>query len=173
MPALLISRAELHERAAAIHAEKFADEPERVDGRFRFVAIDVESEDFEIGPTALDAIEAIRMRGEDGPLVCGILGHPESLVSANFFVRPERTLADNELLRQGRERFQEIEPLLQTEHHGEHVLIDVISGDYEVSRDDMQATEELLIRHPNAEIWHERVGFNAPYRFGSWRLVPT
>ncbi len=46
------------------------------------------------------------------------------------------------------------------------MAIDIESGNYEVDRDDFAATERLLARCPDAQIWLARVGQPAAYRMG-------
>ena len=44
------------------------------------------------------------------------------------------------------------------------VVIDVLSGDYEVGEDDLTATLSLFERRPDALTWGERIGYPAAYR---------
>ena len=46
------------------------------------------------------------------------------------------------------------------------VLIDIETGDYEVDADEMAASDRLLARHPDAQVWMRRVGSPYAYRFG-------
>lgn len=59
-----------------------------------------------------------------------------------------------------------VQPALRPEDTGKFVAIDIESGGYELDRDDYAATERLLARHPQAQIWLERVGQRAAYRIG-------
>lgn len=43
---------------------------------------------------------------------------------------------------------------------------DVESGDYEIGDDLLKISENLKNRHPLAEMWAERIGFNAVYSVG-------
>ncbi len=52
-----------------------------------------------------------------------------------------------------------IQPLVEPKRHGEFVIIDVDSEDYEVDPDQLTATHRLLARHPGARVWVRRVGF--------------
>ena len=49
---------------------------------------------------------------------------------------------------------------------GKIVVIDVHSGDYEIGNRDIDVTNRLLKRRPDAYTWAERVGSRAPYRIG-------
>ena len=59
-----------------------------------------------------------------------------------------------------------INPHLTAEDKGKFVAVDIESGAYEIDSDDWTATERLLRRHPNAQIWLLRVGQQAAYRIG-------
>jgi hypothetical protein len=56
---------------------------------------------------------------------------------------------------------QEVEPRATPQQHGQVVAIDVDSGDFEIAADSRTATDRLLSRCPDAQIWLRRVGF--PY----------
>jgi hypothetical protein len=62
-----------------------------------------------------------------------------------------------------------VKPNLRREDDGKFVAIDVESGDYEIDRDDFQATDRLLKRHEEAQIWLMRAGRSAAYHFGGRR----
>ena len=55
---------------------------------------------------------------------------------------------------------------LGPEYRGKIVVIDIHSGDYEIADKDIEATNRLLKRRPDAYTWAERVGSRAPYRIG-------
>ena len=61
---------------------------------------------------------------------------------------------------------RDIRPHLAAGDEGKFVAVDVETGAYELDRDDYTATERLLARHPNAQIWLCRVGQRAAYRLG-------
>jgi hypothetical protein len=56
---------------------------------------------------------------------------------------------------------------LQPGDDGKFVAIDIESGSYEMDRDDYVATERLLSRQPDAQVWLVRVGQPAAYRLGA------
>ncbi len=77
-----------------------------------------------------------------------------------------------EFSQRGKEIYErDVRPALRPEDEDRFVAIDIESGDYEIDRDDFAATERLLIRHPDAQIWLARVGQRAAYRIGG-RLTP-
>lgn len=61
---------------------------------------------------------------------------------------------------------QNIRPALRPEDADKFVAIDIDSGNFELDRDDFAATERLLARQPQAQIWLARVGRRAAYRIG-------
>jgi hypothetical protein len=60
-----------------------------------------------------------------------------------------------------------IRPLAEPAHNGKFVVIDVESGDFEIDQDDYAATEGLLARRPQAQMWLVRIGERAAYRIGA------
>lgn len=61
---------------------------------------------------------------------------------------------------------REIRPHLQATDEGKFVAIDIETGAYALDTDDYAATERLLGRHPNAQIWLGRAGHRATHRLG-------
>jgi hypothetical protein len=59
---------------------------------------------------------------------------------------------------------QEIQPCLSPADQGKFLAIDLSTGAYELDSDDYTATERLLIRYPDAQIWLCRAGHRAAYR---------
>jgi enoyl reductase-like protein len=67
----------------------------------------------------------------------------------------------------GRTIFErEICPRLGAQDNGKFVAIDIVTGAHELDRDDRAATERLLARYPDAQIWMVRVGERTAYRIG-------
>ena len=69
---------------------------------------------------------------------------------------------------------REIRPRLEKMNRGKFVAIDIETGEYEVDGDEMAATDRLLARIPNAQIWFRRIGSKYARRFGPrpWRRQP-
>ncbi len=63
----------------------------------------------------------------------------------------------------GRAMYEEIRSELEETHKGKVVIIDVLSGDYEIGDNDLDATLRLFERRPNALTWGERIGYPAMY----------
>jgi hypothetical protein len=80
--------------------------------------------------------------------------------------------SEDEFARRGDEIYdREIRPQLEQKHRGEFVAIDIDTGAYEMDQDDFTATERLLTRHPDAQIWLMRVGDRYAHRIGP-RFTP-
>jgi len=72
-----------------------------------------------------------------------------------------------EFARRGQEIYERhVRNSLRPDEEGKYVAIDIESGDFEMDRDDYTATERLLSRHPDVQIWLAQVGQRAAYRFG-------
>lgn len=55
---------------------------------------------------------------------------------------------------------------LGLEDEGKFVVIDVEAGAYAIDRDEVAASDRLLARHPDAQVWLRRVGSRYTHRFG-------
>ena len=67
---------------------------------------------------------------------------------------------------------RDIRAVVETAHQGEFVAIDIETGIYELDNNDYTATENLLVRQPDAQIWLARIGQTATYRIGGPRSTP-
>jgi hypothetical protein len=70
---------------------------------------------------------------------------------------PEHTT--EEVARRGREIYarrirREVEP----EHEGRFLVVDITTGDYEIADDDLEASERLLKRRPDALLYGQPIG---------------
>jgi hypothetical protein len=75
-----------------------------------------------------------------------------------------------EFARRGREIYERvIRPRLRPEDDGKLVAIDIESDEYAIDSDGYQASERLIERNPNAQIWLARVGRATTYRLGGQR----
>ena len=72
-----------------------------------------------------------------------------------------------EVAQRGDEIYErEVLPRLSPKDEGKFALIDVETGDYEVDRDEIAASDRLLARHPDAQVWMRQVGSRYARRFG-------
>ena len=85
-------------------------------------------------------------------------------------------LPGEEFARRGNRLFEDqVRPHVDVEAEArKFVAIDVETGDYEVSSEQRQATQQLLERRPEAKgrIWFRRVGSESAYHVGS-RFLPS
>ena len=69
---------------------------------------------------------------------------------------------------------EQIQPQVESAAKGSFVVIDIVSGDYEVGAGDASATRRLLDRRPEAVTYGVRVGHRAAYsHVGGFRTPVT
>ena len=72
-----------------------------------------------------------------------------------------------EFARRGDEIYErDIGPLVEASNEGKFVAIDIETGAYEVDTDEIAASDRLLARNPDAQVWLRRVGSRYVRRFG-------
>ena len=59
-----------------------------------------------------------------------------------------------------------IRPLTGASNDGQFVAIDIETGVYEIDADELVASDRLLARVPDAQIWLRRIGSRYVRRFG-------
>jgi len=80
---------------------------------------------------------------------------------------PSRIEKREKIARRGDEIYErDVCPHLGPDDEGKFVLIDVESGDHEMDRDEISASDRLLARHPEARVWMRQVGSRYARRFG-------
>ena len=73
-----------------------------------------------------------------------------------------------EFARRGDAIYQnELRSVLEAGNEGKFVVIDIETGAYEVDRDELAASDRLMTRVPNAQIWLRRIGSRFARHFGS------
>ena len=81
------------------------------------------------------------------------------------------TRSREETARIGKEMYERyIRHLVEADHHGEVVAIDVDSGSYALGKNAIDACSGLRDQHPDAQVWLMRVGHRTLYRFGGSSL---
>ena len=74
------------------------------------------------------------------------------------------TYSDIEIARLGQDIYAKIRSQVElVENIGKIIAIDVHTSDYEIGNDLLMISHQLKSRQPNAEMWAERIGFNAVY----------
>lgn len=85
-------------------------------------------------------------------------------------------LSDEEFARRGNAIFEErVRPHVDVEKEAhKFVAIDIETGEYELDERDVEATDRLIERKPEAEgrIWLRRVDSPEAYHFGSYGQFP-
>jgi hypothetical protein len=59
-----------------------------------------------------------------------------------------------------------IRPLVENGNQGKFVAIDIETGTYQMDVDELAASDRLLARAPNAQVWLKRVGYRFVRRLG-------
>jgi hypothetical protein len=73
-----------------------------------------------------------------------------------------------EVARRGEEIYErEIRSKVEDQHRGKFLVLDIVTGAYEIDQDDLAASERLLDRHPESELYGVRIGSPTAYRLGS------
>jgi len=73
-----------------------------------------------------------------------------------------------EIAERGRAIYEtRIRQLVEREHVGKYLVIDVDSGDYEIDANHLAASNRAAARHPNAPLYAMRIGHRAGGRIGA------
>ena len=76
---------------------------------------------------------------------------------------------NNEIVRKARKIYEgQLRSVLEPEHIGKFLIIDVKSGDYEVDTNDIAASKRAHIKHPDGEFFGMRVGYRTSGTLGAW-----
>jgi hypothetical protein len=77
-----------------------------------------------------------------------------------------------EFAQRGNEIYESrVRPQVEQGNRGKIVAIDIETGHFELAKDTITASDRLLERHPNAQIWCVRIGHKGVHRFGVGRLL--
>jgi hypothetical protein len=81
-------------------------------------------------------------------------------------VQPLR-YSKEEFARRGNEIYEShVSPLLEEGNNGKIVAIDIETGAFELAKDSLTASDQLLAQYPDAQIWFVRIGHRAVHRIG-------
>lgn len=76
-----------------------------------------------------------------------------------------------EFARRGDEIYEgHIRLQVEAGNEGKFVVIDIETRAYEIDEDELAASDRLLARHPDAQVWVTRVGSRYARRFGACHL---
>ncbi len=81
---------------------------------------------------------------------------------------PPEGYSIEEIIRRGRDLYErEIREKVENQHPGKFLVVDVITGEYEVAEDDLAASDRAIARNPDAILYGLRIGERAAYRIGA------
>ena len=76
--------------------------------------------------------------------------------------------AKEEISRLGKEIYEsQLRSQVEEDNHGKIVAIDIETRAFAIAKDSLTASDHLLERYPEAQIWFVRVGYQAVHRVGS------
>lgn len=77
----------------------------------------------------------------------------------------------DEVGRRGSEIYdQKLRAQVEPTHAGQFLVLDILTGDYEIAADDLTASDRLLARNPRAVLYGVRIGSPTAYRLGGHSL---
>ena len=83
-------------------------------------------------------------------------------------------LPPEEVARRGEEIYQQkLRAQVEKQHIGDFLILDVLTGDYEIDRDDLTASDRLRAKNPNAVAYGLRIGYPAAYHIGGRTVVKS
>lgn len=62
---------------------------------------------------------------------------------------------------------RDLRPHVEAGNEGKFIVIDIETGAYEIDADELRASDRLLARHPDAQVWLRQVGSRYTRRFGT------
>ena len=71
-----------------------------------------------------------------------------------------------EFAQRGDAIYEDIRPIVEPGNEGKFVAIDIETGGYEVGGDELTASDRLLARVPDGQVWLRRIGSRYVRRFG-------
>ena len=78
--------------------------------------------------------------------------------------------SSEEIASRGRDLYEsQIRPLVEGDHQGDYLVIDIESGEYEVDKNHFTASKRLAERRPDSPRYAMRIGYAAVGRIGSRR----
>jgi hypothetical protein len=84
----------------------------------------------------------------------------------------ELKYSKEEFARRGNEIYEtQVRPQVEEGNHAKIVALDIETGAFELAKDTMTASDKLLERYPDAQIWRIRIGNKGVHRFGLLRLL--
>jgi hypothetical protein len=76
-------------------------------------------------------------------------------------------LSPEQVSRRGRELYErDIRALVESDHHGEFLALNIMTGEYEIDQSDVTALDRMGQKGNPEHVYLLRVGFPAAYRLG-------
>ena len=76
-------------------------------------------------------------------------------------------MTPEDIAMRGEELYKEnIQDMVEEEHKGKFLVVDIDTGDFAIADEDLEATDLLLSKQPNATVYGLRIGFPTAYRIG-------
>ena len=66
----------------------------------------------------------------------------------------------------GEKIYQPLRDELEAQHKGKIFVVDIETGNYEIADEDLEATDRLLAKNPDAITYGLRIGFGPIYKLG-------
>lgn len=77
-----------------------------------------------------------------------------------------------EIAQRGQEMYdRDLRPRVEPEHTGPFLILDILTGDYEIDDEDLIASGRALAKNPAAILYGVRIGQAAAYRLGACRTA--
>jgi hypothetical protein len=73
-----------------------------------------------------------------------------------------------EIVRRGSAEYESrIRAVVEREHFGKYLVLDIETGDYEIDEDHLAASDRAAKKHPGALLFAMRIGYRAGGRIGA------
>lgn len=83
---------------------------------------------------------------------------------------PELRYSKEEMTKRGNEIYEsQVRPQVKKGNHGKIVAIDIDTGAFELAEDTMTASDRLIARYSDAQIWRVRIGHKGVHRISGFR----
>jgi hypothetical protein len=84
------------------------------------------------------------------------------------------TLTKNEIAERGREIYdRDIRPAVESDNKGRFLVVDILTGAFEIADSDRAASDQLRARNPDSVMYGVRIGHPTAYRIGSSSVAGT
>ena len=86
----------------------------------------------------------------------------------------QRNLTIQQIAEQGTRVYDErLKEVAERNHWGQFLVVDIETGDFEIADEDIDATDTILKRRPDAILYGIRIGDEVAYRFGHANIASS